>query len=290
VKHAVDALLAEMRSDGNSERTIETAEFRLSHFFQLPQNVNRPLRWLTHRGEELYAAAQVDHSADTHHAELALAKRVGVLCVERRWLRADPFAKVKAIGRKRHGSTKPRLRVDESRALFDYCLARHDDQCCVIAIAYLLLGSRASELACATVRELDDDGHLFCVDKAKTTAGVRRLSIPEELRDLLLELAKGKRPDSPLFTLEDGRPADRHWAYRQVRRITKEAKVCELSPQGLRRTQSDMATVAGVSALEIARHLGQRSTRVTDRSYRDANVIADARAARAFRVIVGGKR
>jgi hypothetical protein len=43
-----------------------------------------------------------------------------------------------------------------------------------------------------------------------------------------------------------------------------------------------------VLRVEIARHLGQRSTAVTDRSYRDRDVVANAKAERAFRVIAGG--
>lgn len=135
VKDAVDAVLAQMRTNGLAESTIETTEFRLSHFFGLPKNANRPLRWLTTRGEELYAAAQVDRSADTHQAELSLAKQLGDLCVKRRWLRANPFALIEPVGRKTHGSTKPRLRVDESRKLRAYCHSLGADQHAILTLA-----------------------------------------------------------------------------------------------------------------------------------------------------------
>lgn len=289
VKDAVDALLAQMRTNGLAESTIKTNEFRLSHFFQLPQNANRPLRWLNSRGDELYAAAQVERSADTHQAELALAKQLGDLCVKKRWLKANPFAYVEPVGKKTHGSTKSRLRVDESRKLRAYCLEHGDDQHAVITLAYLLLGSRASELVKRDVRDLDDDGHLLWINRTKTVAGVRRLIIPDELRELLLRLAEGKAPDAPLFTKEDGSRATRYWAYHHVKRICREAKVPELSPQALRRTQSDLATDAGVAAVEIARHLGQTSPRVTDRSYRDRNVVADAKVDRTLRILSGGR-
>jgi integrase len=196
VKDAVDALLAQMRTNGLAESTIETNEYRLWHFFQLPQHANRPLRWLTGRGDELYAAAQVKRSAETHQAELTLAKQLGDLCVKKRWLRSNPFALVETVGRKTHGSTKARLRVDESRKLRAYCLERGDDQHAVITLAYLLLGSRASELVKRDVRDLDDDGRLLWINRTKTIAGVRRLMIPEELRVLLLELTKDRGPDA----------------------------------------------------------------------------------------------
>ena len=75
-----------------------------------------------------------------------------------------------------------------------------------------------------------------------------------------------------------------------MERICREAKVPELSPQALRRTQSDLATDAGVAAVEIARHLGGTSPPVTDRSYRDPSIVADAKAERAFNVLAGGRR
>src|SRR5690606_20809210 len=232
---------------------------------------------------------QVKRSADTHHAELALAKQVGDLCVKKRWLKSNPFAIVEPVGRKTHGSTKPRLRVDESRKLRAFCLEQPDDQHRVITLAYLLLGSRASELVKRDVRDLDDNGNLLWINRTKTVAGTRRLTIPEELRGPLLQLARGKAPDAPIFTKENGERATRYWAYHHVKRICREAKVPELSPQALRRTQSDLATDAGVAAIEIARHLGQTSPVVTDRSYRDPNVVAEAKQERAFRVIAGGR-
>lgn len=289
VKNAVDALLEMKRANGLAASTVETDEYRLWHFFDLPKNANRPLRWLNTRGEELYAAARIDRSADTHQAELALAKQVGELCVKRRWLRHNPFASVEPVGRKTHGSTKPRLRVDESRKLREFCLARPDDQHAVIAFAYLVLGARASELVKRTVRDLDDDGWMLHISEAKTPTGVRRLKIPNEVRELLLGLAKGKAATAPIFTRESGAPATRHWAYHHVKRICREAGVPDVSPQGLRRTQSDLATDAGVAAIEVARHLGQTSPRVTDRSYRDPNVVADAKSERTLRVITGGR-
>ncbi len=290
VKQAVDALLAQMRTAGNGDGTIETAEYRLAHFFGLPKNADRPLRWLNTRGAELYAAAQVERSADTHQAELGLAKQLGEMCLKRRWLRVDPFAGVAAVGRKTHGSSKPRLRVDESRKLLAYCHSLGNDQHAIITLAYLLLGSRASELVKRDVRDLDDGGRLLWINRTKTAAGTRRLLIPDELRMLLLRLAKGRAPDAPLFVTDSGERATRHWAYRHVRRICKAAGVPVVSPQALRRTQTDMATDAGETALAVSRHLGHASTAVTDRSYRDRNVASDAKNERAFRVIAGGRK
>lgn len=290
VRQAVDALIAEMRRQGLADTTITTNEYRLHHFFQVMRYGERPIRFLKNRGEELYAAAQVDRSADTHHAELSLAKQVGELCVKRKWLRENPFEDVETVGRKTHGSTKPRLRVDESRKLRDYCLADPSDQHRVITLAYLILGARASELVKREVRDFDDDGRLLWIDRTKTVAGTRKLVIPDELRELMLGLCEGKKPTDPIFTKEDGTRATRHSVYHQVKRICREAKVPELAAQGLRRTQSDVATDAGETSIAVARHLGQTSPRVTDRSYRDRDVTRAAQQSRALRVLAGGRR
>jgi hypothetical protein len=60
VKLAVDALLAQMRKDGLADITIE--DERVPPLALLPNSANgeRPLRWIARRGEELYAAAQVE--------------------------------------------------------------------------------------------------------------------------------------------------------------------------------------------------------------------------------------
>jgi integrase len=106
----------------------------------------------------------------------------------------------------------------------------------------------------------------------------------------LLKLVKNKRADDPIFTREDGKRATRYWAYHHMLRICGLAKVPALSPQAFRRTASDVATDAGELGPVIAAHLGQESSVVTDRSYRDRTIVADARQERGFRIIAGGKR
>jgi integrase len=289
VRHAVEALLAQMKKDELAASTIETAEYRLEHFFKLAKHGDRPIRWLRNRGEELYEAAQVDRDADTHQPELALAKRVGDLCVKRRWLAVNPFAHVEPVGKKTYGADLSRHSTDDARKLRDFCLAKPDDQHRLVTLAYLLLGARASELVKRSVRDLDDGGGLLRIVKAKTRAGNRKLSLPDELREPLLELVKGRAPDAPIFTKENGERATRYWAYHHVKRICREAKVPELSPQALRRTQTDMATEAGETAHAVARHLGQNSPVVTARSYRDPSVAANAKTERALKVMNGGR-
>ena len=282
VGHAMTALLDHMRADGLADGTITTAEFRLEHI--LGPHKQRPIRWLAHRGEEVYRAACVDRSADTHHAELALAARACDIAVKRHWLRANPFAGVTRVGRKQHGRAKQRLRVDESRVLWDWCVGNRDQPRAVLALAYLVLGARASELVKRNVRDLDDDGRLLWIEDAKTPTGNRQLAVPEPVRSMLLELARDKAPGDRLF--DWSRYAARH----HVRAVCKDAGVPVLPPQALRRTHADVATDAGLASEAVAAHLGHTSSAVTDRSYRDREVTREATKGRAFKVIAGGKR
>jgi integrase len=247
----------------------------------LPGNANRPLRWLTHRGADLYKAARNGKASDTHINALFAGKTWGSFLVERKMLRANPFAAVKPVGRKRKGADKERLTIDESRRLRAYCLkhGKHDPGA-VLTLGYLLLGARASELVKRDIRDLDDGGRVLRIGATKTEAGRRSLAVPDELAELLIELALNRAPAEPLFQT-DGKRWSRFVARDHVRRICALASVPVLSPQALRRTQSDLATDAGVAALAVAAHLGHAGTAVTRRSYVSAGVRHSAQNRRA---------
>lgn len=264
--------------------------------------MQRPVRALNHRGAELYAATQVKPNgkpcaADTHQNALSVAKDFGAFCVKQRWLRVNPFADVEPVGRKVEGADKPRLTVDEARRLQTYCHEHAADLAAVITLAYLLLGSRASELVRRDVRDLDDGGRLLWIGKTKTAAGRRRLLIPEELAPYLVAITGGRPGDAPLFVSEASRrwPAGRRWsrhmAYNHVRRICAAAKVPTLPPQALRRTQATLATDAGATGLMVAQHLGHATgaaPAVTHRSYVERDAARDAAVQRGLRVLQGG--
>jgi len=302
VTAAVTAFLDAKRAKGRAASTIESAKDRLSMI--VGSLMQRPVRALNHRGAELYAAAQIKpngkpRAADTHQNALSVAKDFGAFCVKQRWLRVNPFAEVEPVGRKVEGADKSRLTVDESRRLQTYCHEHAADLGAVITLAYLLLGSRASELVRRDVRDLDDGGRLLWIGKTKTTAGRRRLLIPDELAPYLVAIAGDRPGDAPLFVSEAsrrwsaGRRWSRHMAYNHVRRICTAAKVPTLPPQALRRTQSTLATEAGVTALAVAQHLGHATSAapaVTHRSYVERDAARDAAIKRGLRVLQGGRR
>jgi integrase len=69
----------------------------------------------------------------------------------------------------------------------------------VAAMTALVMGMRASEIVSRVVRDLDDGGALLWIPDSKTLAGRRKLQVPEFLQPYLVELARGRDPQAPLF-------------------------------------------------------------------------------------------
>ena len=275
-----------MRDRGLRSSTVERAERHLRHIMQVDRHGQRPIRWLTPKvADALYLEAQAGRSVDTHRNELAAAKALGKWCAKRGWLKANPFADIAGLGRRNHG--KPKLSIDESRRLLDYCVTDRSPEATITA-GYLLLGVRASELIDRDVRDVDDEGRVLNVPTAKTRRGVRDMAIPEVLREMLLELIRGKLPTSPLFVGPRGR-RNRTWAHRSVKAMCRAAGVPEVSPQGLRGTHGTAARSAHQTPEVVAAALGH-GVAISERAYVDP---AEAQAAdnrAAWRVLEGGRR
>jgi len=284
---AIAAYLEAVRARGARPLTMLAYEGRLN--LLLESYLKRPLRSIQHRGAELYAAAVVGRSPDAHQNLLTAGRLFGKWCLKQRWLRANPFADVEAIGRRVHGADKVRLTVDESRKLEAWCLAHPDDQGAVLTLAYLYLGIRNSELVARDIRDLDDNGQLLWIGRTKSTSGRRKLRVPEALGALLRERCDGRPGDAPIFTGDRVARMPTSAALSHVRRVCGEAGVPVVPPQALRRTQSSLATEAGETSLAVARHLGHASAQVAATSYVDRDSAADAQGERALRVIRGGK-
>jgi integrase len=289
VRQAVDSFLEYKRARGLEAATIESYENRLWRLLGLPANANRPIRYVLTRGADLYAAS-VGCAADTHINGLIVGRMWGAWCVSQRLLAKNPFAAVETIGRKRKGSTKPRLTVDESRKLEAHCFADGGDQDRVLTYGYMMLGKRADELARLEVRDLDDNGWLLRIRKAKTEASVGAVAIPEQLREMLLGLAHGKAPDAPLFVNQSGERMSRFVARARVMATCKAAGVPVLPPQALRRTFTDNASRQGIALRTIAEMTGHGTPAVTRRSYISPERVASDQVERNLRVIAGGRK
>jgi integrase len=288
VKHAVEAYLAFKLEQGRAPITVKTQSERLEIIFA--DCMARPVRYVQGRGAELYKAVQPNRSATYHQHILLVASLWAKWCLDQKWLRANPFATVKPVGRKVHGADKVQLTRNESRQLLTYCLDHADNPECVLTYAYLMLGTRSSELTKRTIRDLDDDGRVLCIKRSKTPRGTRNLELFEPLTSMLLAIAGKRSPDAFLFEREDGSRWTTQKVWTAVRRVCKSAGVTIVGPQALRRSFSSMAVpLAGVGPM-LAAQMGHTSASVTTRSYIDPNVARGAQVERNFKVYEGGKR
>lgn len=284
VSAAIKAYIDVKRAQGRASLTIVAYEGRLNTL--LAEYLHRPVRSILHRGAELYADVLAGRSADGHQNLLTAGRLWAKWCVKQRWLKANPFADVEPVGQRIHGADKERLTVDESRKLEAWCLARPGDQGATLALGYLYLGSRNTELARdRVVRDLDDNGRLLWIGKTKSKAGRRRLRIPDGLSEMLLALCAGKPGDAPIFVNTEGNRMGPDSARKLVRKALKAAGVTEMPPQALRRTQATLATEAGETALAVARHLGHAQVGVAQQSYVDRDAAVAAQGKRAMRAL-----
>jgi integrase len=205
-------------------------------------------------------------------------------CVKHKYLSANPLDEVEGVGRRRHG--KAQLRVDESRKWLAKALELADagDAGAIAASLSLLMGLRASEICERTVRDLDDQGRLLWVTKAKTANGVRQLVVPDVLRPYLVKLAEGKKPEAHLFDTHW-----RDWVRKSVQRVCKLAGVPLITAHGMRGTHSTLAVEAGATGNIVAASLGHGSPTVTFTSYVAPGTKESAASRRAFDVLQGGK-
>jgi len=140
------------------------------------------------------------------------------------------------------------------------------------AAVALLMGMRNSEVVGRVVRDLDDGGKLLVIDESKTSAGCRRVEVPDVLRPYLLQLAQGRAGTEPLFPnlTKDGL---RYW----TGRLCKEAGLPKVTPHGLRGTHATASMRANTNPHQVAAALGHSSIAVTLRPYANPEAVAEAR-------------
>lgn len=280
VAEAVKEYLEHVEALGRKASTVTTKRYRLEALLQVADHGSLQLSRLTaDRAQRLYDERRAKTRADTHRNELGAAKELGAWCVKQGWLAACPFAGVEPMGQRKKGKLK--LRIDEARRFRDTALAEGSFEGLAAALA-LLMGPRASEVTDRQVRDVDDGGRVFWIERAKTPNGDRALEVPEEIRPLLIALVEGREPLEPLFG-----DVDRQWLYYHVRRICKKAGVPVVGPQGLRGTAASIGAEA-IAVRFVADALGQAGPTVTRQHYlrRGAEQLGQQRA--RLRVLAGG--
>lgn len=300
---AIEAYLTHQREDKlNRESSVITSGHVLRRFFA--PMIREPLSRLTpRRGADLYEQLRQRPgprgkrlAVDSQRNYLAQARSLLSWCTERGWIRSNPLAAVKAVGKRQHG--KPQLRIDERRRLSLLCLreAKGGDDGAMAVLLALWMGLRASEIVSRTVRDLDDGGTVLWVDdnaavgfRPKTEAGRRAVAIPEELQPLLHQRAVGKSGDALLMTTEEGGAHWRDWVRDQTHRLCRLAGVPLVCAHSLRGTASTAAAQAGVAPHLVAMMLGHESAAITRRSYVEPGTFEHVERQQALRVLRGGR-
>jgi integrase len=223
------------------------------------------------------------YSVDTHRNILAECKTFLKWCVGRRWLPGNPLAHVEGVGKRHHG--KEQLTIDEARKWDRVALglAKKGDAGAIAAMLTMRLGLRAGEIVERQVRDLDDEGRLLRVTSAKTDAGVRVVEVSEDLRGMLVKLAKGRGSDELLFGEHW-----RDWIRKAVARICEVAGVSTVSAHAMRGLHATLAMQAGATSHLVAQALGHESASTTETSYAKKDAIEAARKARGMKVLKGG--
>lgn len=291
IDEALDEYRRHIETTGIKSVTVETTMFRLRGFFPSGERA-RPVASLTDaRMRELYVKArsrprrgwvnplahepvQKPIAVQTQRGELSAVKKWLDWCREDRgYIRDNPAAKVKPVGRPHRG--KEQLRFDEARALMDVCareFAAGDDSALAVLVA-LVLGLRASEVANLTVRDIDEGGRLLWVADSKTPAG-RRTQATDWLEPLLGAFVEGRI--GRLFP-----ERSRHWVLYHAKRLCRLAGVPEITVHGLRGTHYTAATEGGATAAQAMAGLGWAGPNVGPRHYIRPGVIESARTRRA---------
>ena len=288
VRDAFADYRAKLEKKGNKARSIETTLGRLAEVFTDSGVVTGDLtvasakaawdRYTTTPGRKSKRLPSVATKANTLHEAQTFTRWL----LGQGWVKVDVLAGLKVEGKRNR--RKPQLEKKEQSRKF---LARalelgaQGDAGAVAAASALLLGLRASEIANTIVDSLDEDGRVWIISEAKTEAGDRRVAVPENLRPLLLALAKGKPNTARRFG-----DVDRFWVRRSVRRLCRLATVPVISAHGLRGTHASLAVAAGVSGLAVAASLGHESfDGVTARHYATPESVAGARVERVLEAL-----
>lgn len=300
---ALDAYETSLRERQLEHVTIVRSRAHLDSLLAVEKNGHKLLSWVTpKRAAQLYATYRTTPSkhtnrvpsVDTHRNALAAGRAFGRFAAENGWLPADPFAAVKAIGRRNKG--KPQLGVDETRKLLDVCLAERSRESIAVACTFLL-GAGASEVTNRLVRDLDDGGRLLHVTKGKNGYRVRSFELPDEIRPHLLELAKGRAGAAYLFGETDLERPSRYWIHYHCRRLCGVAKVPLVSPHGLRGTHATIAHGHVASSSHVAAALAAAASGlghapgspITASTYIAPGEVDKATQRAALRVLRGGK-
>lgn len=233
-----------------------------------------PLLDLTEaRAQMLYSRRTKAVAPDTHHTELMWAREFCRWCVEKGYLKANPFEHVLAIGEKSVG--KEQLTIDESERFLEVAL-NDGHLASFAAAAVLMMGVRSNEMLLRTVRDLDANGTILRIPlgarKVKTKHSARAVYIPEQLQGKFRTLAaaasngmidpKQTGPQACLFG-----KMHMNTLLKTVKRICADAGLPQVCTHGLRGSYASNEVESGVPVQQVSRSVGHGGVGVTRQHY-----------------------
>lgn len=231
--------------------------------------------------QQWYRAYQTGRSPATHRQVLQVTKALWRWALDEGLVEHDPWRKILKEGIP--SRRKKQLRIDESRAFLAEVLAYDNVRAAAAILCGLLLGLRPGEIMAIVGRDVDDGARYLWIPDGKTDNAPRTLTVPDDLRELLLAVTEDLHPSAPLF------PYSNKWLGAHITTLCKRAGVPRITAHGLRGTHASLATAAGATSQLVAQALGHGGTAVTERHYIDPSVAAAATSNRAFKVLSGGK-
>jgi len=231
-------------------------------------------------------------SAATHRFYLKLAQNLFRWAVQKGYMRENPFAHVKPLGRPNRG--KKQLRFDEAERFIStgfHLFEERDDWLALAGVTALLLGLRASETLHLRVRDLDCGGTKLWVAasdsyRGKTANARRDLEIPKVLTPRLAKLAADRVPDAYLFgATRTGKPCSRQVFHAAVHRVCKKADVPKVCPHSLRGLWATAGVRSGAVSHAVAEMLGHGSFEVTARHYVQPGTLEGSRTSRLVELL-----
>lgn len=291
---AIEEFVKDKQKQGLKANSLRTLDYKLRYFLPLDQTVSS---FTSDQAQQIYEAETVKISrfgrtmhAQTHRSLLRTTKMFFVWAVGRKYVRVNPFAEVKPVGKPRVG--KDQLRIDEARRLTQVLViaAERGEEGAVATYTQLVLGLRTSEVLHRKVRDLDDDGRVLWIPSGKTDNSRRRLDVPEPLRTFLLAQANGKPPELLLFGSERAQPYFQMWQWRQVRKYCRRAGLQRVCPHSLRGLHSSLAIASGCTSSVVASALGHGSFAVTAQHYVDPDTLRNSSLRRVAQVLASEPR
>lgn len=280
VGEALEEYLEQRRQEGYRPNTLRCTRDKLMRILPL----DRMLHTVTPDvAAELYRAEtqrvtryKRPMAAASHRAELKCARAFFRWTVEdKKYLHTNPFERVKPVGRVNAG--KPQLRLDEARVLNAWLVERgqHDERATAV-LTQLILGLRSTEVLRRQVRDVDDNGGLFCIESGKTKNARRWLEIKSApLQSLLAKQARDRKPDELLFGANRDKPYTATMLWKWLKSFCREAGVPHVCPHSLRGLHSTLAMEHGATSGVVAAALGHGSFEITKRHYVEPTVLAE---------------